>query len=607
MMRKSNKKSGNAWDLKPLFSTDHDPSIEKELKRVETNSYRFIGKWKARRDYLADARILAQALDEYERWRRDCGSDGDAGYYFWLRTEQEQNNPELKARFNKIEEFSRRIENDMQFFQLRLAKIPVGRRKKFLSSEELAPYRHFLERIFAEAKYLLSEREETILNLKSSTSYSNWIKMTSGFLAKEERRVLLEGGGAAVKTLPEILSLMNSVERKVRETAARAFNAALASYVDVAEAEINSVLAHKKTEDELRKTPRPDFSRHIADDVDSGVVDTLVKSVSARFDIPARFYRLKATLMGVKRLRYYERNVPFGKKTGQIFSYAASRALIRRVMRNLDAEFAAIFEAFADNGRIDVYPRKGKAGGAFCAHHLKSQPTYILLNHTGELTDVLTLAHELGHGVNNELIRKRQNALNFGTPTSTAEVASTFMEDFVLQEIVGKADDESRLAIMMKKLDDDVSTIFRQVACYLFESELHADFRRKGYLSKEEIGMLFSRHMAAYMGDGVEQSRGSENWWVYWSHIRYFFYVYSYAGGLLISKSLQNAVKADPRFIVRVKDFLAAGLSDSPRNIFLKLGIDIADPAFWERGLAEVEQLLLETEALARKLGKISR
>ena len=158
---------------------------------------------------------------------------------------------------------------------------------------------------------------------------------------------------------------------------------------------------------------------------------------------------------------------------------------------------------------------------------------------------------------------------------------------------------------MMQKLNDDVSSIFRQVACYRFEQELHAVFRTKGYLSKEEIGTLFRKHMAAYMGKAVEQSEGSENWWVYWSHIRYFFYVYSYAGGLLISKALQNSVKRDPAFIEKVKEFLSAGLSDSPKNIFHRLGIDVTDKQFWGKGLDEVEKLLNETELLARKLGKI--
>jgi len=592
------------WNFAQLFSGDDDPAMAERRKGVEERSYAFVNKWKNRSDYLEDPATLKEALDEYEAWKRDCGTDGDEGYYFWLRTTQDQNDPDLKAKFNKIEQFSKKIENDIQFFYLRIAKIPKEQQKKFLDYSALVNYRHYLERIFAESKYLLSEPEETILNLKTPTSHSNWVKMTSGFLAKEERAVISEEGGKEVKTFSDILSLMNSKKKRARDSAARAFNGILSRYADVAETEINAILSNKKVDDEIRKIPRPDLTRHISDDIDTETVDTLLKAVSARFDISRRYYELKAKLLKVRRLKYHERSVEYGN-INKKYGYNESLGLVLKVFGNLDAEFAEILDSFTRNGQFDVYPRKGKVSGAFCVHNLISQPTYILLNHTNKLNDVLTLAHELGHGINNELIRKKQNALNFGTPVSTAEVASTFMEDFVLQDILRKADDELRLSIMMMKLNDEVSTIFRQVACYMFEQELHRLFREKGYLSKEEIGGLFCRHMSAYMGDHVEQSPGSENWWIHWSHIRSFFYVYSYAGGLLISKSLQKSVKEDPRFIEKVKEFLSAGLSESPRNIFARLGVDISYQKFWERGLDEVEVLLRETAQQAASLGKL--
>jgi oligoendopeptidase F len=597
-------KISTTWDLNKLFKNDADPGIEKDRKTVEQKSYAFINKWKNRKDYLKEPAVLRKALDEYEAWKRDYGTDGNAGYYFWLRTQVDRNNPELKARFNKIEEFSRKIENDIQFFHLRIAKIPKSLQSTFLNYKGLGEYRHFLERIFAESKYLLGENEEKILNLKSTTSYANWVRMTSDFLSKEEAKVLLEDGSSAVKTLSEISSLTSSKDRKVRDIASREFNKIMERHSDVAEVELNSILANKKVDDELRKVSRPDLLRHISDDIESDVVDSLIKSVSGRFHISARYYALKAKLLGVKRLRYHERNVEFGDIDIR-YSYEKSVGLIYKVFQKLDTRYTDIFTGYTENSQFDVYPRKGKGSGAFCVHHLISQPTYILLNHTDKLRDVLTLAHELGHGINNELIREKQNALNFGTPTSTAEVASTFMEDFVLQEILMGSDDEVKLAIMVMKLNDDISTIFRQVACYTFEQELHHEFRQLGYLSKEELGKIFQKHMSAYMGDSVEQSKGSENWWVYWNHIRYFFYVYSYASGLLISKSLQNSVKKEPGFIQKVNEFLSAGLSDSPQNIFRNLGIDIADKTFWDKGLDEIEALLEETTSLAKKLGRI--
>jgi oligoendopeptidase F len=593
-----------SWNLGPLFDSDTSPLIVANRKKVKAAASSFVARWRKRRDYLQDPLALRKALDDYEKWFRNFGYDGDEGYYFWLRTSQDQNSSELKAAFNKAEEFGRTIEDEMRFFYMRICKISSRRQKEFLEHPALAGYRHFLERAFAEAKYLMSEAEEKIISSKASTSHSNWVRMTSGFLVKEERQVLLEDGSTGVRNFSEILHLMNSDNKAARDSAAKAFNSILAKHALTAEAEINSILANKKTDDELRKIPRPDLTRHITDDMESDVVDTLVKTVADRFDIPSRFYRLKAGLLNVKKLKYHERNVEYGIVGGS-YPYNKSATLVRKVLSGLDSEFAGIFDGFMNNGQIDVYPQKGKTSGAFCAHHLISHPTYILLNHTDSLNDVLTLAHELGHGINNELMKKRQHSLHFGAPLSTAEVASTFMEDFVLQEILKEANEEQRFALMVKKLNDDVSTIFRQVACYRFEQELHAEFRKKGYLSVEEIGVIFSRHMAAYMGEAVEQSRGAENWWIYWGHIRTFFYVYSYASGLLISKAMQRYVKEDPGFISNVKTFLSAGLSDSPRNIFRSLGIDIAGPQFWESGLDEVEALLDETVALAKKLKKI--
>jgi len=599
----SKKMSAASWNLTNLFQGDNDPRMEDKRKLVEQESYAFINKWKPRKDYLEDPEVLKQALDEYEAWTRRCGTDGDEGYYFMLRTQQDQNDPTLKARFNKIEDFSRRIQNEIQFFYLKIGTIPQKKQKRFLEYKALKKYRHFLERIFAESRYLLSEPEERILNLKASTSYINWVKMTSGFLAKEEREVTAENGKKVLKTFAEIASLMNSRNKIVRHSASGAFNDILGKQVEVAEADINAILANKMIDDELRKMPRPDLSRHISDDIDSEIVDALIIAVFERFSIPSQFYALKAKLMGVRKLQYHERNVEYGH-IEKSYPYGKSIKLIERVFKKLDTTFTDILTRFRENGQFDVYPRRGKASGAFCMHHLISQPTYILLNHTGKLHDVLTLAHELGHGINNELMREKQNALNFGAPLSTAEVASTFMEDFVFQELLKEADDESRLAIMVNKLNDDVATIFRQVACYRFEQEIHQAYRQKGYLSKEQIGNLFQKHMAAYMGKAVEQSPGSENWWVYWGHIRYFFYVYSYASGLLISKFLQNRVKENPPFIEKVKKLLSAGLSESPKNIFRELGVDITDKGFWSQGLNEVENLLQETTMLARSLGK---
>lgn len=591
------------WDLSPLYASDNDPQIESSLKEVEAANNRFIKKWQNRDDYLTDETVLKPALDEYEKLERNYGTDGKAGYYFSLRLSQNQTDPQIRGRVNQIMEFGNRIRNEIRFFELRLAKINPQTQRLFLRSQLLKPYQHFLERLFEESKHLLSDQEEKILTLKYPTSYFNWVHMLDGFLAKEEAEVLLEDGKTANKNFSEILSLINSPKKRVRDKAGQAFNQILAKYLDVAESEINSVLANKKVDDELRLFTRPDASRILADDYDTETVDTLVKAVSSHFQIAQKYYELKAKLLKLPKLAYHERNVPFGK-VNKKYSFEDSTKLVYEVLNSLDPEFGEIFLRFVENSQYDVYPAKGKRGGAFCAYGLISQPTYLLLNHTDLLQDVLTLAHETGHGINDELM-KTQNSLNFGTPLSVAEVASTFMEDFVLERILKEADDELKLTIMMTKLNDDVSTIFRQIACFMFEQELHQKFRETGFLSKDQIGQLFQKYMSSYMGKSVEQSKGSENWWVYWSHIRNYFYNYSYANGLLISKALQSSVRKDPKFISKVKEFLATGSSEAPQKTFKRLGIDVKDETFWNQGLEEINQLLKETTKLAKKLNKI--
>ena len=594
----------SSWDLSPLFRNDSDPQMIRVRKEVEKVSYAFINKWKERDDYLKNPVVLKTALDEYENWLRYYGAGAREWYYFNLRNSLDQDNPALKARLNKTQDFGKKIQNDILFFTLEVAKINAEHQKKFLKYKPLVPYKHFLAGLFLQARYQLSEPEEKILNLTMATSHSNWTRMLSGFLTKEEKNVLGDDEKIKVKNFSEILGLMDSKNKEVRDTAAKAFNEILQKHLGVAENELNSVLQNKKIDDELRKFESPDTARHISDDIEGDVVDTIIKVISSRFDIARRYYELKAKLFKVKKLAYHERNVPYGS-VDKKYTFEDTVKLISGVFRNLDKEFLEIFKKFIEEGGVDVFPKKGKTSGAFVTHNLLTHPTYLLLNHNDRLRDVLTFAHELGHGINNELCKQKQNSINFGTPTSTAEVASTFVEDFVFQELLKKANDELKLSLMMIKLNEDVSTIFRQIAFYNFETDLHKKFREIGYLSKDEIGKLFQKHTSTYMGDYVEQSPGSENWWVYVDHFRRFFYVYSYASGLLISKSLQASVKKDPKFILRVKEFLSAGLSDSPKNIFKKLGIDITDKKFWEKGIAEVEKLLEETEKLAKDLGKI--
>lgn len=567
-------------NFKTTWNFDLLNTSEEQLKVVEEKNLAFAKKWKDREDYLSDPKVLLEALLEFDNLQKNYGTTGDLGFYWGLKESLNQSDPAIKAQNNKLEEFSVKLYNQNQFFLLKLSKVSSDKQKELLEYPELVNFRHFLEHLFASGKYVLSDPEEKILNLKNNSAHGSWVRMTSQFLSEEK---------IANKTLEEYISDLQSADSNTRQTAGEAINEMLGKNVKIAEHELNAILYDKKVNDDLRGVTRPDRMRHLADDIDSEVVDAMLEAVTSRFDLAHKFYKTKAELLGMAKLNYWDRGAPIGKMEIR-YDYEKSVNLISDVFKNLDPEFNKIFMGFVDNGQIDVYPKIGKRGGAFCAIDKPTQPTYILLNHTNNLRDVLTLAHETGHGINNELMKSQKYALNFGSPLSTAEVASTFMEDFVLQSLPR---DNS---LIMKKLDDDISTIFRQVAAYKFEQELHKTFREKNYLSKEEIGEIFKKHMSSYMGDFVIQNEGSQNWWVYWSHFRSFFYVYSYASGLLISKALQNKVKQNPKFIEKVKWFLSQGSSDSPKNLFLSLGIDITDKDFWLSGISEIEKLYEEVK-----------
>ena len=316
----------------------------------------------------------------------------------------------------------------------------------------------------------------------------------------------------------------------------------------------------------------------------------LSSTVTEHFNIPQRYYKYKANQLGQRKIKYYERNVPLGNVDLE-YKYDEAMSIVKNTFKDLDEDFYDIVSDFERGQQYDVFPKEGKSGGAFCVSVGKDLPTYILLNHTNKLNDVLTIAHESGHGIHSEL-SKCQSELNSGYPTSLAEVASTFFEDFVLEEILKDSTDDIRKVILNQKVNNDISTIFRQIAFLNFEKELHGEFRKSGYLNKERISDIFVKHMKEYLGKSVIDDESMRYGWIYVSHFRSFFYVYSYASGLLISKALQSMVREDKRNIDLVKRFLRSGSTKSPKEIFRDMGIDITKKDFWIRGIKEVERNL---------------
>lgn len=592
----------STWKLS-LFGCDTPEGFNAALIATETTVTRFLEHWSGKP--LGSADVLATALADYNIMLEEGGPRGLAAEYANLRFAANRNDAEAEALKNRAESAAIAQSNRLLPFVQAVKAIPTITHEELLNSPLLSPYRTWLREQWGWAPYELSEEAERILALKNEPAFMRWFNMIPSLLSRRSWSSPDENGKVAPRTFAELQTLATSPSWVIRSHAAECIDQAVADLRDVAEIEIGAQLEDWRIDcEELRRIPRPDTQRLVSDLIEPEVVDALVAAVQTNYGVSQRFYRLRARLLGKQKLNYHERAVRIEKPGAKEYGFEEAMAIVCRVLGNLHPEFAEIARDSLSNGQIDSHPRPGKAPGAFCTWANKRYPSFVLLNHTGQVRDVTTIAHELGHAIQFTLVRQQQIGLNLNASTATAEVASTFMEDFVFEDLRRDATGEVLLSLLIGKLDLLVSNIHRQIACWSFEWELHQTHRDKRMLSADVIGGLFNKHMGSYMGDAFVLDDASANNWVSWGHVRNFFYVYSYAFGILLSLVFQARVRQDPKSIREFYDFIAAGRSLTPREAAREAGIDITNPEVWQSGLAEFEQLLNEAEALADSLGR---
>lgn len=602
------------WDLASFFGDFDIEKIKEELKVQEESSQIFVKNWKDKLNENTKLEDIVMAILDYEKYAFENHEKQKALIGISFASYLDQSNEELKKAESLANEIVTKIANEMLFFDIFISTLKKDLQESLLSEPKLFHLKHYLEKIFESGKFTLSEKEEKIMNLTSQNGFENWIKLTEELLSKEAATLPYEENGeikTKVFTINELYVLYTSTKKEIRDPAAEAQNKIIEKHLDVAVMEMNSILYSKKVSDELRGISRPDLPRHIDDDVSSSVVDTMIDSVSDNFEIPQRFFNLKAKMLGLSKMQYHEKGIPFESIDKIKFDFDKSAKIATETFYGIDKEFGDFITKYLENGQFDVYPKKGKYGGGFCATTSIETPILILLNHNDKLHDASTIAHEMGHALQNEYlkIKYKNNVLNFDTGVFMAEVSSTFFEDLMFENIIKSDIFENvenkkllQLECLMTKLGDDVNTIFRQVACYRFEQDLHREFREKNNLSAQDIGTLFRKNMKNAMGDIFEYTEQSDNWWLHWSHIRNFFYVYSYASGLLISKYMQSEYRKDKNFVEKVKQFFSSGTDKSPEQIFADLGININDKDFWLSGINEIKSNLETCEKLAKEL-----
>lgn len=581
------------WNLGLLYNNDKDPQIEKDIKKLELASTTFEKKYKDK-DFTSTTKKFLEALREYEKL---VGlNDGKALIYFILAKNTHTNDIEIAAKESLINQRLQKISNKIIFFEITIAKIPKERQGKYLNDLSLKHFSYFLKKVFDNAKYLLSEKEEKLLYLLYQTSKSMWVDANKKLLGEQTvsfKKKLIP--------LSEAVEIVRELPKEERRKLKRDINETLKSISFLAEGEINAVVNFKKVTDEERGYKNPFTSTILGYENDEREVLALVKSVEKHFSLSRRYYKLQAKLLGEQKITPADLYVKIGEIKKK-FNFESAASITKDAFKKFGPEYADILDRYLTNGQIDVFPRKGKRSGGYCVSNAEL-PTFVLLNHVENIRSVGVLAHEMGHSFHSELSRKNTPLYRDYT-TSVAEVASTFFEQFVSDELDKYLSDEEKMILLHENIGNDIAGIMRQIACFNFEVELHERIRKEGRLSKEEMARIMNKHMSSYMGDAVEMAEEEGYIFVSWSHIRTYFYVYSYAYGYLVSKSLYQNWKKDNSYKKKIEQFLSAGGSMSPKDIFKSIGIN-TNEAFFEAGLKGIEADIDKLEKLAKKYKKI--
>jgi oligoendopeptidase F len=590
-----------AWDLEPLVDGEGREGVESRLtdalKRAETFAARYAGKLAelegaGLREAMSELAVIYELV-------------GRAGTYAALRFSTDTAEPANGALLQLAQERGTGIETTLLFFDLEWAELDEQRVEELLGADGLEFCRHHLRNVRRYREHLLSEPEERILAEKSLTGAGAWTRLFEELTSAIDVE-LPSADGTEKVSLDIALSRLSLPDRELRRSTAEAVTAALAPGLRTRAFLFNTLLADKGVDDRLRSYPHWLAARNLANEASDESVQALIEAVRARNEIPRRWYRLKARLLGVERLADYDRMASVTQDEVS-FPFSEAREIVLDCYSSFSGELGDVARRFFDERRIDAPVRPAKRGGAFCASAVPSVEPYVLLNYTARRRDVLTLAHELGHGVHFALAA-RQGIFHQGTPLTLAETASVFGETIVFGRLLEEdSSPASRLALLAENLEDTIATVFRQVAMNRFEDLVHTARREEGELSVERFGELWADSQGELLGDSVEVTDGYRSWWSYVPHfIGSPGYVYAYAYGQLLALSVYERyeeIGAD--LVPRYLELLAAGGSRSPEELGKIVGIDLADPGFWESGLDLVERQLKDAEEAAEASGRL--
>ena len=579
------------WHLSHLYPGSDSPELARDLTRLAADAASFRARYEGRLAALSGAE-LGEAVGTYERMQEISGRIMS---YAGLMRSGNVADPEIARFFQTMHERINAISTELLFFTLELNRIDDAALDAKCADPALARYRPWLRDVRAFRPHQLSDDLEKLLHEKSVAGRAAWVRLFDETIA--ELRFPFRGREL---TEPEAMHLLSDRDGAVRKEAALSIGEVLGNQGRLFSLITNTLAKDKEIEDRWRKFPRPISARNLSNYVEDEVVDALISAARASYpSLSHRYYRLKARWFGVEELPFWDRNAPLPEDDDRSIPWPEAQATVLSAYRDFSPDLAAIGERFFRSRWIDAPVRPGKAPGAFAHPTVPSAHPYLLLNYQGRLRDVMTLAHELGHGVH-QVLAAGQGALMADTPLTLAETASVFGEMLTFRALLARETDPGRRKIMLaSKVEDMLNTVVRQIAFVTFEQRVH-DERHEAELSAERICEIWMEVQRESLGPAI---RFDDAYRYYWSYIPHFihspFYVYAYAFGDCLVNSLYAAYQdAHQGFAERYLDMLRAGGTLRHRELLKPFGLDAADPAFWSKGLGVIAGFIDELDTL---------
>ena len=581
------------WNLADLYASPGDPAFAADLKRGETEARRFADAYKGKLAGLS-GEDLAQAVKSYEGLSDLLGRTGS---YAQLHYVGDTTDPVRAKFYGDVSAKLTDISTILLFFELELNKIADAELAEKLKAPPLAHYRPWIDNLRKEKPYQLDDKIEELFLEKSQTGYSSWNRLFDESLADMRFNV-----GGEELALEPTLTLTMSPEEAKRKAAAEALAQGFKKNLRLFTHITNTLAKDKEISDRWRGFADIADARHLSNRVEPEVVAALVEAVRAAYPrLSHRYYQMKAKWLGKPRLDHWDRNAPLPEVPVRDVPWDDAKATVLDAYRGFAPQMAEIAGRFFDKRWIDAPARPGKTSGAFAHPTVPSAHPYVLLNYMGKTRDVMTLAHELGHGVH-QVLAADQGALMAQTPLTLAETASVFGEMLTFQALLKAAQDpKTRKAMLAQKVEDMLNTVVRQIAFYTFERKIHTA-RKEGELTADQIGALWLEVQGESLGPGIAFSEGYETFWVYISHfIHAPFYVYAYAfGDCLVNSLYARYRESEGGFQEKYFAMLKAGGSKHHSELLKPFGLDASDPTFWHKGLKVIEGFIDELEAMEK-------